>query len=330
MQSLIYIEPSEEKLDPIVKQIALKLKRIPEGVRGPIKGITLDANVAARDAELSGVLDELMVAEAPAGAMYNTEAIGKVLADVAATNGPSFLFFGFTHQGMELAPAVALKTGVPVVTGCVDFALDERSATVKRLIHAAKVSVAFEVSIDKGAIFSIQKGSLKDVDTDELVQGPAALRVMTLPWKEEWAPEKTEIIELIKETVGEGEDITKARILVSVGRGLGSPDNLPMARELAGLVGGMVSCSRPVVDLGWLPSPHQVGLSGKSVSPVIYLALGISGQGNHVVGMETSKIIIAVNKDPQAPIFQIAHYGIIDDVQQFVPQLIEHIKKEEA
>jgi electron transfer flavoprotein alpha subunit len=231
---------------------------------------------------------------------------------------------------MELAPAVALKTGVPVVTGCVDFALEDHRATVKRLIHAAKVSVTFEVSTDKGAILSIQKGALKDVDTDEPAQGPASLRVTTLPWKEEWAAEKTEIIELIQEAVGQGEDITKARILVSVGRGLGGQDGLPMARELAGLVGGMVSCSRPVVDLGWLPSLHQVGLSGKSVSPVIYLALGISGQGNHVVGMETSKIIIAVNKDPQAPIFQIAHYGIVDDIQQFVPQLIEHMKREDG
>lgn len=328
MQSIIYIEPSDEKLDPIVKQIAVKLKSMPEGVRGSVKGLTLDTGMAARDAELSAILDELIVAQVADGAMYNTETIAKVLANVAATEGPTLLFFGFTHQGMELAPAVALKTGVPVITGCIDFGLDDHRATVRRLIHAAKVSVAFEVSIDKGAVFSVQKGSLKDIDPDgPAASSAAAFRIRALPWKEEWAPEKTEIVELMQESVGEGEDITKARILVSVGRGLGSPDGLPTARELAGLVGGMVSCSRPVVDLGWLPSLHQVGLSGKSVSPVIYLALGISGQGNHVVGMETSKIIIAVNKDAQAPIFQIAHYGIIDDIQQFVPQLIEHIKR---
>ena len=110
----------------------------------------------------------------------------------------------------------------------------------------------------------------------------------------------------------------------------GTPDNLPPFRELAALLGGMLSCSRPVVDLGWLPSHHQVGLSGRTVSPIVYMALAISGQNNHVVAMETSKIIFAVNKDPQAPIFQVAHYGVIDDIHEFVPRMIEYLKKEET
>ena len=111
-----------------------------------------------------------------------------------------------------------------------------------------------------------------------------------------------------------------------MGRGLGDPENLPVMKELADKLGGMISCSRPVVDLGWLPASRQVGISGKTVSPVIYLALGISGQSNHLAGMNASRIIIAVNKDPQAPIFNVAHYGVVDDILEFVPELLEQIK----
>jgi len=99
-------------------------------------------------------------------------------------------------------------------------------------------------------------------------------------------------------------------------------------KKLAEELKGMISCSRPVVDLGWLPASRQVGISGRTVTPVVYLALGISGQANHIAGMDTSKIIIAVNKDPLAPIFTIAHYGIVDDILQFVPELIRQIEEQ--
>jgi electron transfer flavoprotein alpha subunit len=134
------------------------------------------------------------------------------------------------------------------------------------------------------------------------------------------------VLGIIEESLEGEEDITKAEILVSVGRGLGDPENLPIIKDLAENLGGMISCSRPVVDLGWLPASRQVGISGKTVTPVIYLALGISGQGNHVVGMDGSRIIIAVNKDPLAPIFNVAHYGVIDNILEFVPELLGQIK----
>ena len=115
-----------------------------------------------------------------------------------------------------------------------------------------------------------------------------------------------------------------------MGRGLGDPENLPIMRKLAEKLGGMISCSHPVVDLGWLPGTRQVGISGKTVAPVIYLALGISGQANHLAGVDASRIIIAVNKDPSAPIFNVAHYGVVDDILEFVPALLEQIKQQQA
>jgi electron transfer flavoprotein alpha subunit len=142
-----------------------------------------------------------------------------------------------------------------------------------------------------------------------------------------WEADRTQVIGISEEKLEGEEDIAKAEILVSVGRGLGDAENLPMMKELAAALGGMVSCSWPVADMGWLPVSRQVGISGKTVTPVVYLALGISGQGNHVAGMDGSRIIIAVNKDPLAPIFNVSHYGIVDDILHFVPVLLEQIKQ---
>jgi electron transfer flavoprotein alpha subunit len=329
MFSLIYIEPNEEKVDPTVLQIAARLRALPEEERGPIRGIAVGNHLEGKEKSLQGFLDELLVAEVSAGDEYNMEVVGRVLTDIVKSEGTGLVFLAFTHQGMELGPAIGANLGIPLLTGCVNFGLSDGIATVKRMIYEGKVSAAFEAPITQGAVFTVQKGSLKEVKTEGLGKSQESLPVRKFSRREEWKAEKTQIIQILKEPVTEGEDITKARILVSVGRGLGNPDTLPMVQELASLLGGVISCSRPVVDLGWLPAGRQVGLSGKTVSPVIYLALGISGQGNHVIGMETSKIIIAVNKDAAAPIFQTAHYGVIGDIHQFIPEFIEQARKEE-
>lgn len=328
MQSVIYIEPSEDRLDPIVKQIATKLRKIPVRFRGPIKGIAIGTHLEGKEGELSGLVDELIIVGVPRGNEYNTEVLSKILADLLKVNSPSLLFLGFSHQGMELAPIMGWRLGVPIITSCVDFSLVDHSAVVKRLIYSSKLSASFCVNIERGAIFSIQKGGWKEAEEAE-VEGFTSPSVTKLPWRENWAAEKSEILKIIEaeESAGE-EDITKADILVSGGRGIGGPQNLPILQELAKRLGGMISCSRPVVDNGWLPATRQVGMSGRTVAPIVYLALGISGQGNHVVGMDTSKIIIAVNKDPGAPIFKVAHYGVIDNLLEFIPELLKQIRKE--
>jgi electron transfer flavoprotein alpha subunit len=327
MRSFIYIEPTEEKIDPIVKQIAAKLKGFPAEVYGEVTGISVGP-LGDKAQELGGFLDKIIEVEAPEGTEYNTEAIASLLTDIVRDSGPNILFFGFTHQGMELAPAVSWRLSVPLAAACTDINLFPGKASVQRFTHAGKVCVSIDVDTAQGAVFSIQKGALK-VETDPFFL-PAPPPIVSITWKDEWTARQTQVVEVIKEAVAEGDDISKAKILVSVGRGLGNPENLPPFRELASLLGGMLSCSRPVVDLGWLSPHHQVGISGKSVSPVFYLAFAISGQANHIVAMESSKIIIAVNKDPQAPIFQVAHYGVIDDIHQFVPGMIEYLKKDEV
>lgn len=328
MQSIIYIEPSEGRLDPIVKQIAVKLSRIPVKFRGLVKGIAIGSHLQGKEAELSGLIDELTMVEVPQGEEYNTEVVSKILVDYLRLNSPSLLFLGFSHQGMELGPAVAWHLGIPIITCCADFDLTDNQAIVKRPIQKSKLLASFFVNIERGAIFSIEKGSFKETEVGESTTGSASLSVTKLPWCDSWVPEKSQILEIIEEeSVAAEDNITKANILVSVGRGVGDAKNITMVKELADRLGGMVSCSRPVVDYGWLPAMRQVGLSGRTVSPIIYLACGISGQANHVAGMVASKITIAINKDPNAPIFQVAHYGVIDDILEFIPELIKQIKE---
>jgi len=324
MQSFVYIEPSEEDIDPLTKQIASRIRRIPENIRGPVKGVAIGKHLEGKESQLSGLLDELILVEAPSGGEYNTEVISNILTDVMSENLPGVLFLGFTHQGMELGPTVAWRLKIPVYTSCIAIDWKDGQADVQRPITGGKLIIRSSVNLERGAVISVQKGAWRD-ELDASVGGDA-IPTTRLSWRDSWAAQKSEIIG-ISEDVLEGEaDITKADVLISVGRGLGDPDNLPVVRELSEILGGTISCSRPVVDLRWLPASHQVGISGKTVSPVIYLALGISGQTNHVAGMDASGTIIAVNKDPSAPIFNVAQYGVVDDILAFVPELTKQLK----
>lgn len=325
MKSFIYIEPSEEGLDSLTRQIISGISKIPSELRGPLKGISIGKHLEGKDSELRGILDELIRIDVPSDKEFNIEVISKILIDIIGKNSPALLFLGFTHQGMELGPAVGWRLGIPMVTNCVELNWTEgETANIKRPIQGGKLLLSMGVNVERGAVISIQKGAWKE----EAKAGTSepSITVTRLAWKETWASEKTEVMGIIEETIEGEEDITKAEILVSVGRGLGDPENLPNMKELAEKLGGMISCSRPVVDLGWLPASRQVGISGKTVAPIIYLALGISGQGNHLAGMDGSRIVIAVNKDPSAPIFNVAHYGVVDDLLEFVQELLEQMK----
>ena len=328
MQSFIYIEPSEEGIDSLTKQIASGVRKIRPDLRGTLTAISLGKNLEGKESQLRGIFDSFIRVDVPPRMEFNTEAISRLLADVVIEKGPALLFLGFTHQGMELGPSVGWRLGVPVVTNCMGFDWAEgTTAQIKRPIQGGKLIVSLAVNVERGAVLSIQKGAWKDEEASETTE--TAVPITPLPWNDTWESEKTEMIGIIEEHLEGEEDITKAEVLVSVGRGLGDPENLPMVKGLAEKLGGMLSCSRPVVDMGWLPASRQVGISGKTVAPVIYLALGISGQANHLAGMDASGIIVAINKDPLAPIFDVAHYGIVEDVLEFVPALLEQMKEKQ-
>lgn len=329
MKSFVYIEPSEEGVDSATIQILSRMRKVSVDFRGPLIGINIGDHLEGKEGELKGFIDELIQVEVPSGSESNIEMTSEILTDVMRENGPGVLFLGFTHRGMELGPAVGWGLKVPVITNCVDIDWTADQLVLRRPIQGSKLLISLAISdLERGAVISVQKGAWKG--EERVMESSPPVSLKHLPWRDSWAAEKTEVLGITEESLEGAEDITKAEILISVGRGLGDPDNLSIMRGLAEKLGGMISCSRPVVDMGWLPASRQVGISGRTVSPVVYLALGISGQSNHLAGMDASGIIIAVNKDPSAPIFSVAHYGVVDDILEFVPALLEQIRGRQA
>jgi len=230
------------------------------------------------------------------------------------------ILMGQTAFGMDLAPAIAARWEIPFTTDVVDIDVAEGLIAIRQMYSGkvnAKVSLKpadkWLVTVRAGAFpaedIPAVSGELQEITG--IVEGDFSARTF---------------VEYLEAAVGDV-DITQADIIVSVGRGIKDADNIPIAEELANALGGVVACSRPVADKKWLPKERQVGTSGKTVKPKVYIALGISGAFQHQAGMKGANTIIAVNKDPKAPIFNIAHYGIVDDLFKVVPALTEKVKE---
>jgi electron transfer flavoprotein alpha subunit len=250
---------------------------------------------------------------------FDADHYKEILAALINERKPLMIWIGHTPWGMDLAPALAVKTGYPLATDCVDIMLDSDKPRVVRQVYAGKIfcRVAFREAPTylitmRGGAFPAEKAGDYQADVIQATMPSLAT--------------KSSREFLGYRDTGMGEiDICQADLLVSIGRGIGEKENIEGIKELTGLMGGVISCSRPVVDKNWLPKYHQVGTSGKSVKPKIYLALGISGAFQHVAGISGAGTVIAVNKDKKAPIFRVANYGVVADLQSIVAALKEKI-----
>ncbi|MBU4576848.1 MAG: electron transfer flavoprotein subunit alpha/FixB family protein, partial [Desulfarculus sp.] len=222
-----------------------------------------------------------------------------------------------SSQGMDLAPALAGRLGLPLVTDCTGLSWNDGALSVQRAVYGGKAMQELALKPAATVVATLQAGAYQAAPAGA---AETASESVTLT---ELAPRHARRFLEYLAGVVEDVDIAEADILVSVGRGIGGPDNIPQAQALADALGATLSCSRPVADAGWLPKSRQVGTSGKTVRPKIYLALGISGAFQHQAGMKNSGTIIAVNSDPRAPIFQVAHYGIVADLFEVLPKLSE-------
>ena len=251
---------------------------------------------------------------------HNALTYQAVLSALAAEKTPSLLLMGHTSYGMELAPRVSASLKWPLATDCIEVEANNGNIEAIRKMYSDKVNARIGFRGAKNALITLRPGSFP-AEIEAAYDG----EVINIS-----SPLTTEIqarrfIEFVEAAAGEV-DITRADILVSVGRGIGDAENIPLAEALAQALGATLSCSRPVVDKKWLPKERQVGTSGKTVKPRVYIALGISGAFQHVAGMKNSGTIIAVNKDPKAPIFNVAQYGIVDDLFKVLPALTEKAK----
>jgi electron transfer flavoprotein alpha subunit len=252
---------------------------------------------------------------------FNPESYSEIINALINECKPLMTLIGHTPWGMDLAPALAVKTGYPLATDCVDILLDSGRPKVVRQIYSGKIFVRMAFREAPSYLITVRGGAFHAGDS-----GAYQTEVIHSPAPSLAAQSRREFLGY-QDTSKGGVDITQAELLVSVGRGIGEQENIEHARALAGLMGGTLSCSRPVVDKKWLPKYHQVGTSGKSVKPKVYLALGISGAFQHVAGISGAGTVIAVNKDKKAPIFRVADYGVTADVLNVIAALKEKAGK---
>jgi len=251
---------------------------------------------------------------------FNSILYQQIFSSLISKYQPCLLLMGHSAFGMDLAPSLSVEMDFPLATDCIGLSFGDNRLKVTRSIYGGKVNANISLRESKGYIATIRPGIFPPKMVGEK-KGGIVMEASSL----QGAVDLKKFIEYIEAPIT-GEDITQAEILISVGQGIGGPEHIPLFEELAKNLGGTISCSRPVVDRNWLPKERQVGISGKTVKPKVYIAIGISGAFQHVTAMQGSDTIIAINKDPRAPIFGVAHYGIVDDFKNVIPVLKEKTK----
>jgi electron transfer flavoprotein alpha subunit len=255
---------------------------------------------------------------------FNSDAYQRVLSHLITQHKPSLILIGHTSFGVDLAPSLAAELNLPLATDCIALDFDGKKLAVVRQVYGGKVNVNARLRHSESYIVTVRPATF---EAQEIKPLGGEIVEIDSPLAEDI--EYKRFIEYVQPPAGEV-DITAADILVGIGRGIKDADNMPIAQELADTLGGVLACSRPIVDKEWLPSDRQVGTSGKTVKPKLYIAIGISGAFQHVTGMKNSDLIIAINKDPNAPIFRVADYGIVDDLFKIAPALKSKVYEAKA
>ena len=259
--------------------------------------------------------------ENPAFSQYSTQDYAFALAALAHKTNPEVIFFPATSQGKDLAPRLAARLGVSLASDCTKVSVKNGKLEFMRPIFAGKAFLLFSLkSSPKMATLRPNVFPLAEAAARE---GELIKELVALPTDQP----KAQVAEVLQERGGEM-DVSEADVIISGGRGMKGPENFELLRELSALIPrSAVGASRAAVDSNWIGHQHQVGQTGKTVSPNLYMAFGISGAIQHLAGMSSSKVIVAVNKDPDAPIFKVADFGVVGDLFQVIPPLKEQLKK---
>jgi electron transfer flavoprotein alpha subunit len=321
MDILIILEDSNGK----IHRMGLESITAAQHISGEL-GLAATAVVMGKNADLLAAeaskynLEEVLILNNELLNNYSSDGYAEAVKQVIEQENPTYVLFGHSYQVRDYVPKISAKLMKPFLADSIAIQFNGKDVSLTKQMFNAKLFSDISPSGDAPFLISFQSASFL---SDNATPGTAATREVSIALESSII--KTQSEEPFKESSG-GVDLTAAELIVSVGRGIGKEENIPIAQELATALGAELSSSRPVVDSGWLSPAHQVGSSGQAVSPKMYLALGISGAIQHVVGMKASKNIVAINKDPEAPIFEIADYAVIGDLLEIVPKLTEAIK----
>jgi electron transfer flavoprotein alpha subunit len=267
-------------------------------------------------------LEKVIVAKNEKLGTYTPDGYADAWSEVVKSTNPQYILMSHTYQVRDFAPKVAARFGREVVGDCIRYKSDQGKLTFTRRIFLGKLDADVTIGGDAPYFVTFQSGAFRG---ENAAKGTASVESMDVNVGEiRMTPE--EPFQEAKASV----DLTKSEIIVAIGRGIKSQENIAVAQQLADALGADLAASRPICDAEWLPIDRQIGSSGQTVAPKVYIALGISGAIQHIVGMKNAGTIVAINKDAEAPIFDIADYGIIGDLFEAVPVMIEEVKKAKA
>jgi len=319
----VVVEHREGGIRDVSFEMLGKATELSKQIESSVSAILLGHNVDALADEVSyRGADQVLVIDDERLEQYSAEGHRKILSSLIREKRPLLTMIGHTSYGMDFAPALAVDLDLPLATDCTDIRFEDGGVMINRQMYGARVNASVRLSGADQYLLTVRPTVFRLATEDrsrkaQIIHIPSTLFDQDL---------RSRFIALHRPPV-EDVDITKADVVVAVGRGIGKQENMPLVNELASVLNGVVACSRPVIDMGWLPKGRQVGSSGKTVKPKLYIALGISGAINHVMGMKGSKLVVAINKDPGAPIFDVADYGVVCDLLDIVPLLTERLKQ---
>ena len=333
----IYAQQVDNKISSIAFELIGKAKELAADLNTEVTAVLLGSNVKELATELAEYgADKVIVVDDPALEVYRTEPYAHALASVINEYKPEIMLVGATAIGRDLGPTVSARVATGLTADCTvleigDFPLVPREGQEQKHNQLLMTRPAFGGNTIATIACPNHRPQMATVRPGVMQKLPreAGRKAEVIDYNPGFVENNrwVEILNVVK-AVGSVENIMDAKVLVSGGRGVGSKENFAMLQDLADALGGMVSCSRAVVENGWLAPDYQVGQTGKTVRPNIYFAIGISGAIQHVAGMEESDLIIAINKDEDAPIFDVADYGLVGDLNKIVPALTAAIKAE--
>jgi electron transfer flavoprotein alpha subunit len=287
---------------------------------GEVTAVVLGADPKFANEVADLKVSRVISAESPKLADYTPDAYADAFERVVRATEPRHVFFPHTYQVRDFAPKLAARFGKGLISDCIRMKAEGDSVVFTRRLFQGKMDADVK-AVGDGPVFATFQSGAYRADQAERGGGVAVQSMEVEVGEVRMQPEAP--FQEVKQAV----DLSKTDVIVAIGRGIKSQENIALAQKLAELLGGDIAASRPICDAGWLPIDRQIGSSGQTVAPKLYIALGISGAIQHLVGMKNAGTIVAVNKDPEAPIFDIADYGIVGDLFEVVPVLTEEIQK---
>jgi len=324
---LVVVEQREGKLNRVSWETITAGQILGAEMGLPLEVAVLGNNVASLAGELAAKkVAKVYSLESPKLEPYTPDAFAAALKQFLASNTPKFVLMPHTYQVRDFVPKLATAMGRAVISDCIGYKKDGEKLVFTRQMFQGKLAADVSFAGDAPWFVTFQNGAFRG---DKVEAGASAAPVETIKVEIADGVIRNKPQEIFKEAK-QAVDLTQAEVIVSVGRGIKEQKNIEIAKQLAEALGGDLAASRPICDSGWLPMDRQIGSSGQTVAPKLYLALGISGAIQHIVGMKGSRTIVAVNKDSEAPIFEIADYAVVGNLFDIVPPLIEEVKKAKA